>query len=56
MLSNAEVLSLVLGSGGVGVCPLGLARELLAEPGGVLDHLIVGNGGRGRSLRDQGVV
>ena len=35
-LSHAELLSLVLGSGCRDVCPLGLARELLEERGGLL--------------------
>lgn len=34
-LSDAEVLSLVLGTGSRGVCPLELAREVLAERGGL---------------------
>jgi DNA repair protein RadC len=35
-LSDAEVLSLVLGSGSRDVCPLELAREVLDERGGLL--------------------
>jgi DNA repair protein RadC len=35
-LSDADVLSLVLGSGSRGVCPLELAREVLDERGGLL--------------------
>lgn len=35
-LSDAEVLSLVLGSGSRAVCPLGLAREVLEKHGGLL--------------------
>jgi hypothetical protein len=34
VLSGAEVLALVLGSGSRGVCPLGLARGVLEERGG----------------------
>jgi len=36
VLSNAELLSLVLGSGSQGACSLGLAREVLKERGGLL--------------------
>lgn len=35
VLSNREILSLILGSGSPGVCPLGLARDLLEERGGL---------------------
>lgn len=35
VLSDPEILSLVLGGGSGGVCPLGLAREVLGELGGL---------------------
>lgn len=50
-LSDAEVLSLVLGSGSRSVCPLELAREILKERGG-LSGLV---GIRPEALRRRGL-
>ncbi len=62
-LSDSEVLSLVLGSGSRGICPLELAREILRETSGLpglvgirADSLRRRGLGRWVSLRHRGVL
>jgi len=50
-LSDAEVLSIVLGSGSRGIGPLGLARDLLDDRGGLFGLV----GARPEALRRRGL-